>query len=124
MHAHANNLSHFKELVPETGCDVIRAFTTAPVGDISLLDARAAWGKDTIIWINFPETIFLSGAEATKRYTIDLIKSNSSKNALVIGFTEMGVWGAMTDDVERMFREGTLAIMNAIEECGHFLAMA
>lgn len=29
----------------------------------------------------------------------------------------------MTDDVERVFRKGTLAILDAIEECGHFPAM-
>ena len=123
LHAHANNLSHFRGLISEIGCDVIEAFTPPPVGDLSLVDARAAWGEDTIIWINFPETIFLSGAEATKRYTVDLIQSDLSKNALIIGFTEMGIWGAMTDDVERDFKKGTLAILDAIEECGRFPAM-
>jgi hypothetical protein len=123
LHAHANNLSHFDGLVPEFGCDVIEAFTPPPVGDLSLADARAAWGKDTIIWINFPETIFWSGAEATKRFIIDLIHCDSSRNALVIGFTEMGIWGAMTDDVERVFKEGTLAILDAIEEYGNFPAV-
>jgi hypothetical protein len=123
LHAHALNLSKFKEIVAEIGCEVIEAFTPPPVGDLSLAEARAAWGKDTIIWINFPETIFWSGAEATKHYAIDLIKSDTPGNALIIGFTEMGVWGAMTDDVERIFREGTVAILDAIEECRHFPAM-
>jgi hypothetical protein len=123
LHAHALNLSNFKEIVAEIGCDVIEAFTPPPVGNLSLSEARFAWGKDTIIWINFPETIFWSGVEATKRYTIDLINSDSSRNAVVIGFTEMGVWGAMTGDVERVFREGTVAILDAIEECGHSLAI-
>jgi hypothetical protein len=123
LHAHANNLSRFKELVLEIGCDVIEAFTPPPVGDLSLVDARTAWGTDTIIWINFPETIFWSGAEATKRYTIDLIHSDSARNALVIGFTEMGIWGAMTDEIERIFKEGTVAILNAIAECGNFPTM-
>lgn len=118
LHAHANNLSHFKGLVPEIGCDVIEAFTPTPVGDLSLADARAAWGKDTIIWINFPETIFWSGAEATLQYTHDLIRSDLPGNRLVFGFTEMGTWGAMTDEMERIFKDGTLAIMDAIDEYG------
>lgn len=116
LHAHANNLSHFKGLVPEIGCDVIEAFTPTPVGDLPLADARAAWGKDTIIWINFPETIFWSGVEATRQYTLDLIRSDLPGNRLVFGFTEMGTWGAMTDEMERIFKDGTLAIMDIIDE--------
>ena len=122
LHAHANNLSHFKELVGEIGCDVVEAFTPPPVGDLSLADARAAWGKDTIIWINFPETIFWSGAEATRQYTLDLIRSDPPGNRLVFGFTEMGTWGAMTDETERAFREGTVEIMRAIETCADSMA--
>jgi hypothetical protein len=123
LHAHALNLSKFKEIVSEIGCDVIEAFTPPPVGDLSIQEARAAWGKDTILWINFPETIFWSGVEATKRYTIDLIQHDSSRNALIIGFTEMGVWGAMSGETERVFREGTVAILDAIQECGRFPEM-
>ncbi len=119
IHAHAVNLSHFKDLVPEFGCQVVEAFTPPPVGDLSLAEARAAWGRDTIIWINFPETIFWSGAEATRQYTLDLIRSDPPGDRLVIGFTEMGTWGAVTEESSRLFREGTLAIMDALDECAH-----
>jgi hypothetical protein len=118
IHAHANNLSRFKELVPEFGCQVIEAFTPPPVGDLSLAEARAAWGKDTIIWINFPETVFWSGVDATSQYVKDLIQSDPPGDKLVFGFTEMGTWGAVTQETERVFREGTLAIMDAIERYG------
>lgn len=117
IHAHAVNLTHFKDLVAEIGCQVIEAFTPPPVGDLGLVEARAAWGPDAIIWVNFPETLFWSGVEATRRYTTDLIRCDPPGNGLVIGFTEMGTWGAMTDEVERVFRDGTLAIMEAIEAC-------
>jgi len=116
LHAHANNLTHFKGIISEIGCDVVEAFTPPPVGNLSLADARAAWGKDTIIWINFPETIFWSGAEATYEYTLNLIRSDLPADRLVIGFTEMGIWGAMTDSMERIFKDGTQAIMDAIDE--------
>jgi hypothetical protein len=117
LHAHASNLSKFKKIVEEIGCDVIEAFTPPPVGDISVTEARSAWGEDSIIWINFPETIFWSGVEATKNYTINLIQNDKFRNALVIGFTEMGIWGAMNDQVEHVFRDGTMAILDAIEVC-------
>jgi len=115
IHAHAGNLSRFKDLVAEFGCQVVEAFTPPPVGDLSLVEARAAWGKDTIIWINFPETVFWSGVEATRRYVKDLIQSDPPGDKLVIGFTEMGTWGAVTEESERVFRDGTLAIMDSIE---------
>ena len=116
IHAHAVNLSHFKDLVPEFGCQVVEAFTPPPVGDLSLAEARAAWGRDTIIWINFPETIFWSGPEATRQYVKELIQSDPPGDKLVIGFTEMGTWGAVTEESSRIFRDGSMAIMDAIEE--------
>ena len=119
IHAHGRNLSKFKDYIQETGCDVVEAFTPPPIGDLSLADARAAWGEDTVIWLNFPETIFLSGREATKQYVIDLIKSDPYQHALVLSFTEMGLWGAMNDEQDRLFKEGTMAILDAIEEAGH-----
>jgi hypothetical protein len=57
--------------------------------------------------------------DETKRYTIDLMKSDAPGNSLVIGFTEMGIWGAMTDQAEGVFKAGTMAIMEAIEEYGN-----
>jgi len=89
------------------------------VGELPLKEARAAWGEDTIIWVNFPETIFWSGAEETKRYAIELLKSDPPGHALVIGFTEMGLWGATDDKTEQAFKAGTMAIMEAIEEHGN-----
>jgi hypothetical protein len=68
--------------------------------------------------VNFPETIFYSGYEATKQYTVDLLDSDAPGYSLVISFTEMGLWGALNDDTEKLFKTGTLAIMDAIEEHG------
>ncbi len=113
------NINGFKGLIAETGIKVVEAFTPPPVGELSLPEVRAAWG-DTIIWVNFPETIFWSGAEGSKRYTTELLRSDAPGNSLVIGFTEMGLWGATDDETERAFKAGTLAIMEAIEEFGNY----
>ena len=121
LHADATNLRGFEEVIAETGVAVVEAFTPPPVGDLSLKEAREAWGEGTIIWVNFPETIFWSGAETTKRYMVDLLKSDPARGkALVIGFTEMGLWGATNDETEQAFKEGTLAIMEALEEHGSY----
>lgn len=114
------NLGNYKNVVAEIGAAVIEAFTPPPVGEISLREAREAWGQDTIIWINFPETIFWAGEEATRQYTKDLLHSDPPGNALVIGFTEMGLWGAADDETKRAFQAGTLAIMETIDTYGGY----
>jgi hypothetical protein len=60
------------------------------------------------------------GADATKQYTIELLKSAAPGDRLILGFTEMGTWGATDDTTEQSFKEGTLAIMDAIEEHGKY----
>lgn len=114
------NLSDFKDLIAETGIDVVEAFTPPPVGNLSLREARKVWGRDTIIWVNIPETMFWSGAEEAKRYMVELLKSDAPGDRLVIGFTEMGLWGATDDETERVFKAGTMAVMEAIEEYGNY----
>jgi hypothetical protein len=121
MHCDATkNVSAFTELIAQTGIDVVEAFTPHPVGDLTLRQVREVWGRDIVVWVNFPETIFWSGAEETYRYTTGLLKSDAPGDRLVIGFTEMGVWGAVDDETERCFKEGTLAVMDAIEDHGSY----
>jgi len=112
------SMKGYKDLIAQIGFKVIEAFTPPPVGELSLAEVRQAWGSDTVIWINFPETIFYSGYEVTKQYTIDLLHSDAPGNLLVISFTEMGLWGALNDETEKLFKIGTQAIMDAIEEHG------
>ena len=116
MHAHAVNLAYFKDLIAEMGYDIVEAFTPPPVGNLSLEEARAAWGKDTIIWVNFPETIFWSGAQETYRYTLDLLEKDPRPDKLVIGFTEMGIYGVTDDESELSFKDGVCAILDAIDD--------
>jgi len=112
------NMRAYQDLIAQAGFKVIEAFTPPPVGELSLAEVRQAWGRDTVIWVNFPETIFYSGYEATKQYAIDLLCSDAPGDRLVLSFTEMGLWGALNDDTERIFKTGTLAIMDAIDEHG------
>ena len=120
MHAHASNLTGFKDLIAKLGVDVIEAFTPPPVGDLSLSEARGAWGEETVIWVNFPETIFWYGPEATKQYTIDLLEEDVPGDALVIGFTETGTACIVDDRTGEVFKAGTRAIMDAIDEVGTY----
>jgi len=118
LHAHNSNLSQFADLVEETRCPVIEAFTPPPVGDLSLAGARRAWGKDVVVWVNFPETIFWLGDGKAYEYTADLLRQDAGSGRLVIGMTEMGTYGITDDESERIFKRGMREIMDAIDEHG------
>jgi hypothetical protein len=118
LHAHNSNLSAFMDLVKQGGVPVIEAFTPPPVGDVSLADARRLWGPDVVIWVNFPETLFLLGRQATYDYTMDLLQQDKASGRLVIGMTEMGSYGITDDESERQFKDGMRAIMDAIDTHG------
>lgn len=112
------SMKAYKDLIAQIGFKVIEAYTPPPVGEVTLPEVRQAWGEETVIWVNFPETIFYSGYEATKQYTIDLLRSDAPGNSLVLSFTEMGLWGALDKETEHIFKTGTLAIMDAIDSHG------
>ena len=120
IHAHASNVKSYAQFTQQTGVDVVEALTPPPVGNLSLPEARAVWGQEKIIWINFPETVFWNGPEYTKQYTIDLLKSDPPGDSLIIGFTEMGQSGIHDDNTERVFTAGIRAIAEAIEEYGSY----
>jgi hypothetical protein len=115
----SNNLRSYAEAIRETGVAVVEAYTPPPVSDLPVIEARQAW-KDVVLWINFPETIFWSGVEATREYTRALLRSAAPGDRFVIGFTEMGVWGATDEQTERTFKAGTLAVMDVIDEHGRY----
>lgn len=77
-----------KDLIPETGIDVVEAFTPPPGGDLSISEARAAWGDDLIIEANFPESIFALGVDATKKYTMELLKEVAPGDGFILSITE------------------------------------
>ncbi len=118
IHAHASNLSVFTELIARTGADIIEAFTPPPIGDLSVAEARHAWGPDVVIGVNFPETIFWYGPRETREYTLDILRSDPCPRRLYIGMTEMGTYGVTDDESEHAFKEGLRAVMQAIEEFG------
>ena len=118
IHAHDSNLVAYKDVIKATGCPVVEAFTPQPVGDLPLAEARKAFGPDTVIWINFPETIFYEGKESVREYTTKLLEADPAGNRLVIGFTEMGLFGVTDAYTEKAFKDGFLAIAEAINDFG------
>ena len=118
VHADASNLSEYKHLILPCQVDIVEAFTPPPVGNLSLAEARKAWGDQITILINFPETVFYGGFDATKEFTKQLILSDPCPNK-IIGLTEMGFVGATSANVDRI-ETGMRAILAAIEEVGSY----
>ena len=116
LHAHASNLRGYAQALKRTGCKIIEAFTPPPVGGLSLADARAAWGPETIIWVHFPETIFWYGPDQVRAYTLDLLRSDPHPESLVLSITDMGTACISDDEGERAFASGLRALMDAVEQ--------
>jgi hypothetical protein len=117
-HAHSSHLKSYVDLLSRAGVDMLDAFTPPPMGDLSVAEARQAWGDDMIIALNFPEPIFWEGAEATKRYTLEQLGGNQG-GPLIIGMTEIGTSMIVSDEMDRAFKAGMTAILDAIDEfCG------
>lgn len=115
LKAETTNLKAFRDLLPETGVDIIEGFIPPPVGNLSLAEAREAWGDRIVIWVSFPESIFWEGAEATRQYTLDLLQSDPS-GRLILGMTVMGMSLIADAETAQTFKAGMIAILDAIEE--------
>jgi hypothetical protein len=117
-HAHSSHLKGYLDYIPLTGLDMVDAFTPPPIGDLSVAEARRAWGNDIAIAVNFPESIFLEGRQATYDYVRRIVESDPN-GRLIIGFTEMGISMVSDPQTEALFKEGMRAIMDAIDDaCG------
>ena len=76
-----------KKLIANTKLDVIEAFTPPPMGDLPIREAKEAWG-DKIIWMNFPEEIFLRSADEIRNFTIGILEDIAPGDGFIIGITE------------------------------------
>lgn len=80
-------LRHLKDLISKMDLDAVEAFTPPPMGDLPLEEARSAW-KGKVISLNFPETVFLEGAEATKKRALKILEEAAPGDNFMITITE------------------------------------
>ena len=118
LHAHAANLGAFKALIAETGVDLVEAITPPPAGDLTLADARQAWGAQTVIWVNLPDALLWWTPEAIEAYVVNLIKSDPHPEALMVGFTETGLLGIVDEESDAAYRRCLLAVADALDNVG------
>ena len=90
MHAHDKlmavhmdgRIGNLRELIARTEIDIVEALHPPPMGDLSVADALSAW-PDKAIWIGFPGGIYELGPEATRDYTLDLLRETCPGDRLV-----------------------------------------
>jgi len=103
-------LKRLKELVAKTKLDAIEAFTPPPMGDLPVKEAREAW-KDKVVWINFPEEVFLRTAEEIRDYTLKLLEEMAPGLGYIISITE--------DIHQDHFRKGIEAVTETLYRYGN-----
>lgn len=113
VHAHGSRLKGYAEMVPALHYDFVESYTPPPYSDLPLHEARRIWGKDTVIQVNFPESVFYEGFQGVREYTTRLLKEDPN-GLLMIGFTEMGMTGVSRQNYS-LFADGFRAIMDAVE---------
>lgn len=81
-------LASLADLIKDTKIDIIEGFTSSPMGDISVAEARKIWGNK-IIWTNFPGTLLATADfDTIEKYTIDMLKSVAPGDNFLMGCTE------------------------------------
>lgn len=96
------------DLIGASGIDIVEAFTPAPDTDMTLAEARAAWGEK-VLWINFPSSVHLASDEVVYQTTQDLVAQDGGSGRLVVGITE--------DVPEHRWQGSFLAIHQALQDC-------
>jgi len=105
-------LGGLKDLIKESNIDVVHGFTPPPMGNLPLEEAEATWGDRFVIWMNFPETVFVYGVEETKRYATHLIYEAAPHSNLIMGITE--------DIPPKILRESLTAITEIMAKHGKY----
>ena len=77
------SLNVLKDLIPKTPIDIVEAVHPPPMGDLPVGEALPRW-KDQAVWLGFPAAIYALGPEATKKYTLDLLREVVPGDRLVI----------------------------------------
>jgi hypothetical protein len=109
-------LKSLKDLIPESGLDVIEAFTPPPLGDLSVSEARAAWGDKMIIEANFPESICTWQVNDIKKYTMNLLNDIAPGDGFILSVTEDIPYREPNDLLEKCLR----AVTEIIAEHGKY----
>ncbi len=110
-------LRHLKDLISKVDLDAVEAFTPPPMGDLPLGEARSAW-RGKVISLNFPESIFLEGAEATKKRAIEILEEAAPGDNFMITITEDTpsdyLWAGLSAVTDVLQRRGAYPLSHSL----------
>ncbi len=102
---HADNDSRLiLQHMREAGFDMAETFTTEPLVRCTLAEARAAWGRDVIIWGGVPSVILepvYSEAEF-EAYMVDVFRTIAPGDAFILGVADNVMPDALPARLERI----------------------
>jgi len=75
------------ELILESGFDIAEAFTSPPMTEITVRDARQVWGERITIWGGIASTLFRldTSREQFEAQVLDILDSAKSSGHLILG---------------------------------------
>jgi hypothetical protein len=79
-------LNVLKDLIAKTPIDIIEAFHTPPMGDLSVGEALSLW-KDKVIWIGFPGSVYDLGSDATRKHALDILREAGTGERLAVAMS-------------------------------------
>ncbi|MBN1639963.1 MAG: hypothetical protein JXA09_01915 [Anaerolineae bacterium] len=102
-HADADT-SLLLDLIAEAGFDMAECFVTAPMVPVTLAQARAAWGRDVIIWGGIPSAMLCEPVTdaAFERYMRELFRTIAPGDAFILGVADNVMAEARIERVERV----------------------
>jgi len=81
------NLRILKESIAQSDIDFIEAFTSSPMTDLSVAEAREAW-PDKVLWINYTSCFHVAGSQAIREHTLELLRQACPGDRFLISITE------------------------------------
>jgi hypothetical protein len=106
-------LAAIRDQIGRSAVDIVEAFTPVPDTDLTLADARKAWG-DKIVWMNFPSSVHLRSADEIEAMTKRLLAEAAPGNRFLLGITEdvpEGAWDVSMPAIHRIVKQdGALPI--------------
>jgi hypothetical protein len=76
-------IGSLKALISQTPVDIVEALHPPPMGDLDIGEALSLW-KDKTVWVGFPVSTYVSGAEETRKYALDFLRSVGSGARLAV----------------------------------------
>jgi uroporphyrinogen-III decarboxylase len=102
-HADADT-SRLLELILESGFDMAECFVTAPMVDVTLAEARKAWGDRIIIWGGIPSAMLCDpvSEEEFEAYMHSLFRIIAPGSAFILGVADNVMAETRFERIERI----------------------